>query len=111
MVRRAPKRKPRREYPSEEEWEARGEVFGQGMEGFFRGLKKHFKNKPSSSNFKHIYIHKSSSHDAVYGLGFIGALIYYLSTAPNLWIGFIGILKAFVWPAILIFEILKFLGL
>jgi len=47
---------------------------------------------------------------AVYGLGFIGAAIYYISTATGFWVGVLGILKALVWPAFLVFELLKFLG-
>lgn len=46
---------------------------------------------------------------AVYGLGFIGAAIYYISTATTFWIGALGILKAIVWPAFLVYESLKFL--
>jgi len=46
----------------------------------------------------------------VYGLGFIGAVVYYISTATTFWMGVLGILKALVWPAFLIFEVLKFLG-
>lgn len=45
-----------------------------------------------------------------YGLGFIGAVIYYVSTATSFWMGVLGILKALVWPAFLVFELLKFLG-
>jgi hypothetical protein len=45
-----------------------------------------------------------------YFLGFIGAVIYYISTADSFWIGVLGVLKAIVWPAFLIFELLKFLG-
>lgn len=48
---------------------------------------------------------------AVYGLGFIGAAIYFISTAATFWMGVLGILKALVWPAFLVFEMLKFLGL
>jgi hypothetical protein len=47
---------------------------------------------------------------AVYGLGFIGAVIYYISTATGFWVGVLGILKALVWPAFLVFELLKYLG-
>lgn len=47
---------------------------------------------------------------AVYGLGFIGAVIYYISTATGFWIGVLGVLKTLVWPAFLVFEMLKFLG-
>ncbi len=45
-----------------------------------------------------------------YFLGFIGAVIYYLSTATGFWNGVLGILKALVWPAFLVFELLKYLG-
>jgi hypothetical protein len=47
---------------------------------------------------------------AVYGLGFIGAAVYYVSTATGFWIGVLGILKALVWPAMIVFEALKALG-
>jgi len=47
---------------------------------------------------------------SVYGLGFIGAAVYYISTAGGFWLGVLGFLKALVWPAFLIFELLKFLG-
>ena len=45
-----------------------------------------------------------------YGLGFLGAAIYYVSTASGFWVGVLGVLKAIVWPAFLIFELFKFLG-
>lgn len=47
---------------------------------------------------------------ALYGLGFIGSAIYYVSTAAGFWMGVIGILKSLVWPAFLVFELFKFLG-
>jgi len=46
---------------------------------------------------------------AIYGLGFIGALIYFLSHATSFWIGVFGILKAIVWPAYLVYEAFNFL--
>jgi len=46
-----------------------------------------------------------------YGLGFIGAAVYYISTATGFWMGVLGILKAVVWPAFLVFEIMKYLGM
>lgn len=55
-------------------------------------------------------IHHSNSSNAVYGLGFIGAAIYYISIATNFWIGVLGFLKAIVWPAFLVYEALKQLG-
>lgn len=43
------------------------------------------------------------SSGAIYGLGFIGAAIYFISTATSFWIGVLGVLKAIVWPAYLIY--------
>lgn len=47
---------------------------------------------------------------AVYGLGLIGAAIYFISHASTFWMGVLGILKAIVWPAYLVYEALKSLG-
>jgi len=47
----------------------------------------------------------------VYGLAFIGAAVYFISTAATFWAGVLGILKAIVWPAFLIFELMKSLGM
>ncbi len=44
--------------------------------------------------------------DAVYGLGLIGAVIYYLQGATSFGMGVVGILKALVWPAFLIHALL-----
>ena len=44
---------------------------------------------------------------AVYGLGFIGAAVYYFSTGSSFWEFVLAIPKAIVWPAILVFELLK----
>lgn len=55
--------------------------------------------------------HKGGASEAVYGLGLIGALIYYIQHAPTFLAGILGVLKAIVWPAFLIyklFELLKF---
>jgi hypothetical protein len=46
---------------------------------------------------------------AVYGLGLIGAAIYYIQHAGTFWIGVLGILKAIVWPVILIYNLFGFL--
>jgi hypothetical protein len=46
----------------------------------------------------------------IYGLTFIGALIYYIQHATTLWEGVLGFLKALVWPVILIYKLIEFLG-
>jgi hypothetical protein len=46
---------------------------------------------------------------AIYGMGLIGAAIYYISAATGFWMGVLGFLKALVWPAFLVYQWLKFL--
>lgn len=46
---------------------------------------------------------------AIYGLAFIGALIYYLQHAASFGQGVLGFLKALVWPAMLVYKALEFL--
>jgi hypothetical protein len=48
---------------------------------------------------------------AVYGLGFIGALIYFITHATSFWIGVLGFLKALVWPAFLVYGVFKYIGM
>ena len=51
-----------------------------------------------------------SCTNAIYGLGLIGAAVYYISQATTFWAGVLGLLKAIIWPALLVFELLKYLG-
>ena len=48
--------------------------------------------------------------NAVYGLGLIGALVYYIQAADGFWSIVLGILKALVWPAFVIYDLLRFLA-
>ncbi|MCK5616326.1 hypothetical protein KAR91_81440 [Candidatus Pacearchaeota archaeon] len=53
----------------------------------------------------------STCGGTAYTLGFIGALVYYISTATGFWIGVLGFLKAIVWPGFVVFELMRFLGM
>lgn len=55
-------------------------------------------------------VHENASSNAVYGLGLIGAAIYFISTATSFWLGVLGFLKAIVWPVFLVYEAFKTLG-
>lgn len=48
---------------------------------------------------------------AVYGLGFIGAAIYYIAHATGFWVGVLGFLKAIVWPVFVVYGALKQMGM
>ena len=49
----------------------------------------------------------SGSSGAVYGLGLIGAAVYFIGHVTTFWLGVLGFLKALVWPAFLVFEAFK----
>ncbi len=53
---------------------------------------------------------KGASSNTVYGMGFVGAVIYFISHATSFWMGVLGFLKAIVWPAILVYEVLNYIG-
>jgi len=55
-------------------------------------------------------IQKTAPSGAVYGLGLIGAAIYFISTATSFWLGVLGFLKAIVWPVFLVYQAFKHLG-
>lgn len=55
-------------------------------------------------------IRQNTYGNTVYGMGFIGAAIYYISHATGFWMGCLGFVKAIFWPAFLVYEALKALG-
>ena len=56
-------------------------------------------------------MNKNAGSGIFYGLGLIGALVYYIEQANNASEIVIGILKAIVWPAFVVYKLLGFLGL
>lgn len=51
----------------------------------------------------------SGGSGAVYGLGLIGALVYFIQQATTFQEGLVGVLKALVWPALLVYKALELL--
>ena len=54
-------------------------------------------------------IYRNAASAPVYGLGLIGALVYYIGHATTFWLGVLGFFKAVFWPAMLVYELLKYL--
>jgi hypothetical protein len=46
---------------------------------------------------------------AIYGMGFIGALFYFIHQATSFLMGVMGVIKAVFWPAVLVYKVLEFL--
>lgn len=57
------------------------------------------------------HFNHATSGDMVYILGFIGAVIYFISQASTFWIGVLGFLKAIIWPVFVVYELLKYFHL
>ena len=66
-------------------------------------------SSPDSYQKRKGYNRSGNLSGGVYGMAFIGALIYYIQHATTLWMGILGFLKAVVWPAILIYRVMEFL--
>lgn len=47
---------------------------------------------------------------AVYGLGFIGAAVSYIQAAEGFWWGVLGFLKALIWPAFVVYDLLRLMN-
>jgi hypothetical protein len=54
-------------------------------------------------------IRQTGASEAVYGLGLIGAWVYYFTHATTFLLGVLGFFKGIVWPAMLVYEALKYL--
>ena len=55
------------------------------------------------------HCHNNGQSGAIYGLGVVGALFYFLGNATTFGTVMIGIGKAIFWPAILMFKLLTYL--
>ncbi len=66
-------------------------------------------NLPSTDHPRPTVVHHQSASDAVYGIGVIGALVYYIGHATDFKTGALGVLKALFWPAFMVYKLLEFL--
>jgi hypothetical protein len=46
-------------------------------------------------------------HGSIYGLGVLGAAVYFIQNSNGFWMGVLGVLKAIVWPAVLVYKALE----
>jgi hypothetical protein len=56
-------------------------------------------------------VYQRGASEAVYGFGLIGAWVYYISHATTFLMGALGILKGIFWPAMLVYELMKYLNM
>ncbi len=56
------------------------------------------------------HVQNNAPSGAIYGMGFIGAAVYFIGHAATFGAGVLGFLKAIVWPAVLIYQAFEFLA-
>jgi len=95
-------RKTKKEEPT---WDELGKAVGKKIEK--HKLEKQMRDGAPKKPHKHF---QCNSMSAIYGLGIIGAAVYYIPKAVGFWGVVVALLKAIVWPAFLVFELLKFVG-
>lgn len=66
--------------------------------------KKIFCKFPKDKNMK-----EKGACGCGYFLGVIGAAVYFIQQSSTFWEGVLGILKAIVWPAFLVYKLFSFL--
>ena len=71
------------------------------QEKFKKQLKK--KIKKQTKNYSDVQL-KTKGSSGFYFLGFVGSAIYFVSHASGFWDGVLGLLKAVVWPAFLVYQ-------
>lgn len=49
--------------------------------------------------------------EALYGLGVLGAIVYFMQGVVGFWPVIVAVLKAFIWPAFVVFKILGMLSI
>lgn len=54
-------------------------------------------------------MHNNGIVGGVYGMAFIGAAVYYIQQAATFWTGVLGIIKAIIWPGMLMYKVLELL--
>lgn len=52
-----------------------------------------------------------NASDAIYGIGMIGAAVYFIQNSHSFLEGVIGLGKAVFWPAVVVYKVLELLKL
>lgn len=66
-------------------------------------------SRPITHVHKKTTIKDNSVPGSIYGMAFIGALIYFIQHSMGFWGVIIAIIKAIFWPAVLMYKLLEFL--
>jgi hypothetical protein len=52
---------------------------------------------------------KDGTAGTIYGLGVVGAIVYFVRHAATFGAGVLGVIKGLIWPAVLMYKLLEYL--
>lgn len=61
------------------------------------------------SSDKKVYVNSDGMFGTTYFMAVVGVAIYYIQQAQGFWDGVLGIIKALVWPAMLMYRVMQML--
>ncbi|MBI5151620.1 MAG: hypothetical protein HZA34_03540 [Candidatus Pacebacteria bacterium] len=61
-----------------------------------------------SRTCEHTCSQSYTTSNTVYGLAFLGSVVYFIQHATTFWEGVLGVGKAVIWPALLAYKLLEF---
>lgn len=76
---------------------------------YYYHMKKKITTKAVEKKTTQKKMPKTSTTGVIYGMGVIGAAIYFIGQATSFGMGVIGFLKAIIWPVLLVKGLLKYL--
>jgi len=66
-------------------------------------------NSTSHDHKRRKGMNKNGILSGIYGMAFIGGVVYYIQHATTFWAAVLGICKALFWPAVLMYKLLELL--
>lgn len=77
------------------------------MEKKFKNLVSKIKSCCQEDEKKHMK--DKGGCGAIYGIGLLGALVYFMQHATSFWTVVLGIFKAIFWPGVILYRVLELL--
>ena len=71
-------------------------------------IKQNFQNCSTNADTENCK-RTSKGPNCTYGLGVIGAAIFFISQSTGFWMGTVALLKALVWPVFMVYEAFSYL--
>jgi len=83
---------------------------GSPFKGISLARNKHISHT-FMDNSKRKRLSADNGFNSIYGMAFLGALVYFIQHASSFWEGVLGVFKAIFWPGFILYKVLELLNL